>query len=88
MRHFVEENIGFNLEIAFIEYFLCKTVFSTKTNTLYITREIAPIPVKFLNVEYILYIHVHWLRTITEYGYKKCIHVCNIYKIVQPIKLP
>ena len=43
MCHFVEENIGFNLEIAFIEYFLCKTVFYKKTNTLYITREIAPI---------------------------------------------
>ena len=35
MCHFVEENIGFNLEIAFIEYFLCKTVFYTKTNTIY-----------------------------------------------------
>ena len=35
MCHFVEENIGFNLEIAFIEYFLCKTVFYNKTNTIY-----------------------------------------------------
>ena len=43
MCHFVEENIGFNLEIAFIEYFLCKTVFYNKTNTLYNTCEIAPI---------------------------------------------
>ena len=43
MCHFVEENIGFNLEIAFIEYFLSKTVFYNKTNTLYITCEIAPI---------------------------------------------
>ena len=41
MCHFVEETIGFNLEIAFIEYFLCKTVFYNKTSTLYNTCEIA-----------------------------------------------